>query len=452
MRKLVGLAIAMLVVFSSGALGNIADAQDYLPPAPMQSWLKSTEHQGVVAPGTRITMRNWRQYKQFMPLGMQDLFEGKYFWKMPADVDIKVRETKIYPLPADYQAASEKFGNQTRVIHRTNGHNDVEGYVAGRPFPRPAEPDKGYKILANVWYSYVPHLYVNAPGNMGTSCTQDRFGNIACNRIVFVYRQLAYNTDPGIPREMPAAGDIWYSEWVMIEEPEQSKYTTNLLLFHKDNELAQDSYVFVPALRRSLRLAVTARCAPIAGSDFVQDDYNPKGFNGGLALFDAKYLGTRGILTLANDYANVTGDFPHNWAMPLGWPAPSWGAYELRNVDIIDVRRIPSQRPGYCYGSRMMYVDQAYTYSDWNELYDGNLQLWKIFGGGAAHVVDVPRVGRVVTNAVVSGGWDIQNDHASYFSSIDKAGHEPLFNQLAPKEYQDISRYCTPAGLMQILR
>src|SRR6185312_6665358 len=162
---------------------------------------------------------------------------GKYFWKMPADVDIKVRETKIYPLPADYQAASEKLGNQTRVIHRTNGHNDVEGYVAGRPFPRPAEPDKGYKILANVWYSYVPHLYVNAPGNMAISCTQDRFGNVSCTKIIFVYRQLAYNTDPGIPRNAEHGGDVWYSEWLMLEEPEQSKYTANLLLFHKDNQL-----------------------------------------------------------------------------------------------------------------------------------------------------------------------------------------------------------------------
>jgi hypothetical protein len=349
-------------------------------------------------------------------------------------------------------AASEKYGSQTRVVHLANGHNDVAGYVAGRPFPDPSEPDKGYKILANLWYAYVPHLAVSGPGNMTTSCTQDRFGNVSCTRIILVYRQLAYNTDPGIPRNAEEQDDIWFSEWLMLEEPEQSKYTANLLLFHKDNQLPQDSYVFVPALRRSLRLAVTARCAPVAGSDFVQDDYNTKGFNGGLALFDSKYLGTRKILALANDYANVTGDFPNNWAMPLGWPKPSWGAFELRDVDLVDIRRVPSERAGYCYGSRIIYVDQAYTFSDWTEIYDQNLELWKIFGGGAAHVVDVPAIGRVVTNAAVSGGWDVQNDHASYLSTIDKAGHEGLFNQNAPKEYQDFSRYCTPGGLMQILQ
>ena len=40
--------------------------------------------------GTKITTANWQQYKQFMPLGMQKLFEGEYYWKMPADVEMDV--------------------------------------------------------------------------------------------------------------------------------------------------------------------------------------------------------------------------------------------------------------------------------------------------------------------------------------------------------------------------
>jgi Protein of unknown function (DUF1329) len=266
-----------------------------------------------------------------------------------------------------------------------------------------------------------------------------------------VYRQVGYNTDPGVLRDEPKAGDVWFTEWLMIEEPEESKYTANLLVFHKNNELQQDSYVFVPALRRSLRLSVSARCAPVAGSDYVQDDYKTTGFNGGLALFDAKYLGTRKILALANDYQSVTGDFPNNWDMPLGWAKPSWGDFELRTTDIIDVRRVPSEQPGYCYGSRIMYVDQVYTYSDWTEIYDSNLQLWKVISA-TGHVVEVPQIGPVVTNSDVSAVWDVQNDHASYFSSIDKAGHDALFNQDAPGDYQDFSRYSTAAGLMQIMR
>jgi Protein of unknown function (DUF1329) len=171
---------AMLVALAMWVCNGVARAQDYSPPAPMQEWLNATDHQGSLQPGTTITAQNWQQYKDFMPLAMQDFFEGKFFWKMPADIQMNVRETKIYPLPKGYTEATERYGGQTRVIHLPDGHNDVQGYVAGRPFPNPQEPDKGYKILANVWFAYLPHLYVNTPQNMASSCSQDRFNNISC--------------------------------------------------------------------------------------------------------------------------------------------------------------------------------------------------------------------------------------------------------------------------------
>ncbi len=34
--------------------------------------------------------------------------------------------------------------------------------------------------------------------------------------------------------------------------------------------------------------------------------------------------------------------------MPVGWPKTPWGAWQSRDVDIIDVRRVPSTRSGYC--------------------------------------------------------------------------------------------------------
>jgi hypothetical protein len=34
-------------------------------------------------------MQNWQNYRQFMPDEMAALFDGKYFWKMPADVSMR---------------------------------------------------------------------------------------------------------------------------------------------------------------------------------------------------------------------------------------------------------------------------------------------------------------------------------------------------------------------------
>lgn len=425
--------------------------QSYDPPAPMQDWVKATSSQGTLAPGTVINQSNWQQYREFMPYGMQTLFEGRYFWKMPPDVSMTVGPTKVLPLPKGYIEASEKYGSQTSVGSTPAGHHFVQGYVAGEPFPNPQDPDKGYKLLADVWFAYVPSLFAQPFDHPGISCSQDRFGSIACTKLVWIYRQVGYNTDPGVPMNLPQAGDAWFTEWFMVTEPEQSKYTTNLTVFRKDPEKPEDDYVFVPALRRSLRLSVSARCAPAAGSDFVLDDYKTVGFNGGLALFNANYLGRRKLVSLVDDYSTETGKFPQDWDMPLGFPKPNWGKWQARDVDIIDVRRIPSEAAGYCYGSRIMYVDSNFHYATWIDIYDANLQLWKIFWLGP-RAADVPGVGHVTTNAVAGSVWDVQNDHMTFLSTIDDKGFGTLFNSDAPPEYHDYVKYSSPGGLMQIMR
>src|SRR5258708_33901523 len=47
--------------------------------------------------GTAITTSNWGSYRQYMPDGMIALFEGKYFWKMPADVRMEIGPTVLHP-------------------------------------------------------------------------------------------------------------------------------------------------------------------------------------------------------------------------------------------------------------------------------------------------------------------------------------------------------------------
>jgi hypothetical protein len=100
---------------------------------------------------TKITMQNWQQYRQFMPDGMIALFEGKYFWKMPSDVEMNIGPTRAFAAPPGYVAATEKYGRQTGAVVLPDGRHDLLNYVGGLPFPDPAEPYMGWKILANDW-------------------------------------------------------------------------------------------------------------------------------------------------------------------------------------------------------------------------------------------------------------------------------------------------------------
>ena len=403
-----------------------------------------------IPPGTVITMQNWQNYKDFMPEGMVTLFAGASFWKMPDVVRIEVGPTVIHPLPKGFLEATEKYGRQTKVVTSADGVHNLVDYVAGQPFPDPSEPLKGWKILANVWFRYLPHLIVGTPENMGVSCTEDRFGSIACSKSIIVERRLMHNTDPGIPVDDPRMQGTEYSEWNMVEVPEQLKYSARLTIFFADLTQPQDVYSFRPDLRRSFRLSAANRCGPIGNSDYTEDDVR-FGFNGNITRFEAQFLRDQKILALINR-GSTGASYPADYDMPLGWPKTNWGKWELRDVSVIDVRRLPAFASGYCYGKRIMYVDRYTNIPLWEDLYDTKMQLWKV-NLLLPRAREVPGLGiQESTGSNINLMWDVQNSHASFFSTQDGPGKDWLINEQVPIEYQDVTRFSTPGGLNQIMR
>jgi hypothetical protein len=410
--------------------------------------------QDTIPPGTKITMQNWQQYQQFMPDGLAKMFAGQFFWKLPGDVEIDIGPTVNIPEPPTYIAATEKYGQQVQVVHLPDGHLDVRNYVGGEPFPNPQEPDRGYKVLANLWYSYRPHLNVTDFKHPVRDCIVDRFSNMSCESIDIVYRQEGYNTDPGV--SVFESDKVWYSEWLMVEAPEQAKYTAQLTLFYKDNQVWQDEFVFVPSLRRSLRLSSAARCSPLLGSDLAQDDAQVSGFNGGIAFFNATYLERKKIIALtgAYNYLAVGHDFPKNFYQPLMFTPPSMGQWQVRDVDVLDIRRVPSESRGYCYGKRILYIDTYYHTGHWDDLYDANMKLWKVALLAVPDAAKVPGVPGGVAPGLDGFFtlWDVQNDHLTVITGLNEKGEGYFVNSDAPKEYQNMAKYASPGGLSQIMK
>jgi hypothetical protein len=408
-----------------------------------------------VSPGAVITKANWQQYKDCFSDGVQAFWQGTYFWKMPDDVEIRVGKQHTWTLPKPFIEASEKYGGQTRLVKQSDGRYKLENYVAGYPFPNPSGPDKGTEIAANITYRLQGYLVAVAQelGNAGSFNTKDRFGNYNTEVVDAIYRQLAYNwqSDQGVPRVDPLANGAWYSEYLSVDEPEQSRYTADLTLFWQDNLKDEDDYVFLPALRRSLRLSSSARCAPVLGSDFVKDDQRV-GWNGGVGKFEGNWLRDQKLLTLYEMNGKAAGTFPGEYDGILGWPKPSWGEWETRDAYVVDIHRIRSLAPGYCYGRRIDYVDKQYYGNLAEDLYDSNNKLWKVvWTAGTPAQLDnygeQPGIGGIVENY-----WDVQNDHVSYITSFNPSGAEELWDKQVPKRYDDVTRYSTPGGLQQVLR
>jgi Protein of unknown function (DUF1329) len=412
------------------------------------SWAAETNDSGAradgdpipsIAPGTVITMANWQKYRDFMPEGMITLFEGNYFWKMPADIQIEIAPTVIHPLPKNYLAATEKYASQVKIVERPDGGLTVQGYMGGRPFPNPQEPHKGWKVLLNLWYRYTPSLLVDehAPG-----CSINQVGSLRCQVADLVYRQLSYETDDGIPTGMPAQDAIFATEWFMMVEPEDLKYTTTLVISYADLARPEDYYAYVPALRRYQQVSSAGRCGENSGTDFTSEDLR-SGFDSNLTEIQADYVARRKMIAYV-DSSPPDKPFPEGFFMPLAWPKPSWAKWQVRDVDVVNIKKIPSKASGYCYGNRVLYADAHFSGPLWEELYDSHMKLWKIYEV-APQLVDVPGIGRQnVPGGDMEEIWDLQNNHATFAAENTKS---LAANENAPAKFHDLPRYTTPAGL-----
>jgi hypothetical protein len=400
----------------------------------------------TIPPGTAITMANWQNFKQFMPDGMVALFEGTYSWKMPADVRMEIGPTVIHPLPKNYVEATEKYSSQVKLIELPGGGLTLTGYHGGIPFPNPIDPHRGWKVLANVWYRYQPHLLVDT---YGYGCSMSSGGTINCQTYKAVKHQFSYSTDPGVDADHTGDNEKYFTEWYMTIEPEQDKYTTELTVNYADLARPEELYVFLPSLRRYQALSTRARCSPSQGMDFTPEDFH-NGFDSNMTELAVDYVGHRKILTLV-DATPPQAAFPDGYDMPLGWPTPSWGKWQVRDADVISMQKIPSKASGYCYGKRVMYADSHFYNALWEDLYDPEMRLWKIEAVFPA-ATDVPGIGPVNTAASdVEEMWDIRNNHAS-IGAEPSPGRPFYVNEQAPKEYSDLPRYTTPGGLNMIQR
>lgn len=402
--------------------------------------------------GTVISAQNWEQYKQYMPEGMQLLFSGQSPWKFPSSLQITIGPQHHYEPSKVYEEDTEKYAQNVRIVDRPDGSHSITGYVAGCPFPKPSGPLAGYKILIDEWFRYIPWITCTSPNGV-QAFAEDRFGNTAFESDVEVFRHLDFISDADMPKTDPDSRGVYLSEWFSSLLPEQSRYTTDLTLYYDDFTKDEDEFLFIPGMRRSLRLSSAARCAPLLGSDWLQDDLR-LGYNGGVVRFDAKLVREQKIITLTYADTKAVADL-NNYYLGIYWPKPAL-QFEVRPVYVVDVERVPSQRAGYCYSKRRMYIDKDSYIAYWTDLYDMSGKFWKAYY--AFHIArPVPNEGlQAETGEYITGIYDMQNVHLSWGVNVDKQG-DPIHDNKECQNYNgshftDVNRYSSPSGLNDIMR
>jgi Protein of unknown function (DUF1329) len=450
--------VGMVLVAALALLAGPAAAQDLNTFSDkLIAEFNPADSSETIPVGTKITPANWQKYRKFMSISLQALLSGKYYWKFGPNDYIEVGPTIPTVLATKYVQDTEKYSGQAKLVKLASGAYEIRNYAAGTPFPRPSGPDMAGQLLYDLYYTYIPSIY----SSYYDVALIDRYGSMVQNSSVQIFFKLSHVSDVGEPITNPQANGIYLAINDEVLSPEQSKYTTALALYPDDPQRVPELYVFLPSLRRSLRLSSAARCSPLQGTDWTNDDQRG-GFSGIPNWFIPRYLGEKKMLFMvhspwqsqAKEGKKFVGAFTYTGSV-VGWPLPEQTKMELRDVYVIDLIPTANLGKGYCYSHRVLYLDKDLAYTaDQVDTWDRNDKLWKLQFIPRGPTTAIPANLNGQKDFVMpSGGelgvlYDVQGVHAS----VAWPGSPPTLNSVVPKEFHDVSLYALPSGLSQIMK
>ena len=282
MRKGIGLALVMLTVGMAPGRSVLAD----------------------VSPGDKINASNADKAKDMLSPGL--------LWCVKRGFPITVTETKSVEWPKAYKEATEKYAPQVKLS--ADGLS-LQNYVAGQPFPNitPKDPQFAIKVMWNYDYGYVNGVddtdLRNFDADTG-SIPQDGPMTVERHFLLDHFRRLFWNArlyvDPKPEKPNPSGYRAQQGLYPILE-PFDLKGVGALGNRYIDSAKQDDSWLYLPSLRRVRRLSTAQRSDALFGQDTDVDSYY--GYAGQVSWMDWKYLGEKEVLATVHAQSTLSSHF-----------------------------------------------------------------------------------------------------------------------------------------------
>jgi len=316
-----------------------------------------------VAPGDKITDQNIDKVKDLISPGME--------WVIKHGWPLTITETKRIEFPQAYKEATEKYSGQVKLT--ADGLN-VLNYVAGLPFPNvdPKDPQIAMKIMWNWGYTYLTTDDVDLRNFDADTGSIADHGPLTVERHFLLdhFRRLFWTgrlyVDPKPDKPNPNGYRAQQGLYPILE-PFDLKGVGALGNRYTSSEKQDDSWLYLPSLRRVRRLSTAQRSDALFGQDTDVDSYY--GYSGHVAWMDFKFLGERDLLSCYH-----AEHYPVKWHDKVDWAFDE--KWEKRRVYVIEGI---SKLPQYAYGKRVIFVDKEAWVIPFSDIYDRSGELWKIW-------------------------------------------------------------------------
>jgi len=354
-----------------------------------------------LAPGGVVTHASREQARALLP---EDLFP--FVAEAFPELEMRVVESADYTPHAKYVEATVKYACQPALDEKGN----LLHYTAGQPFPysewakeatrhacdlSPDDPQLGLKLAWNVNYRWQGGSGLNLPhwgfSNMRNSGKETwRVAEGEYRRTYFSARAdllpAAHELEPGT--------DVEWAEFFDVKTPFDLRGTMFLLYRYVTSGKEDDTWAYIPALRRVRRIAATQKSDSLLGTEFALEDFY--GFSG--YVWEQTWE-ARGERTLLVPLASVRSCFPSNlgddertrvsgmsrlgtteeWKTcrfgPYGALAFAGESFERRTV--VELDDVP-RRPGHPYSRKKLWYDKETLAPVYAMMFDRSGKPYKI--------------------------------------------------------------------------
>ena len=344
------------------------------PPA------RAAEDTGTGAPafkeGDVITFDQLESLRPFLPKEVWANRDFFFFEGMKLEIGPSFAD---YSPATVYQDATKQFAGQPKL----GPDGSLENYVAGQPFAMDqidckGDPQAGLKTIWNFHYRWSPPSGLSSfyysywdRGEELPLYYEGTGGGVALSR----------RPEPALLAE---GGDMFRGETrknaggAEVTAPFDARGIMLLTYRYKESDKPldqarnDDTWVYVPTLRRVRRISTAQRTDAISGTDFTLDDLFS--FNGVVPQYEWACIGEQDILAPFN--TKVKG-YPLVKDQNFGPYGLSFAndRWELRRA--ILVRMVPRNKE-HPYSRKDIYIDKQTLQPLYSFAYDQKEELWKI--------------------------------------------------------------------------
>ena len=232
-----------------------------------------------------------------------------------------------------------------------------------------------------------------------------------CNFYYMYFANRMYDS-PKPTYETP--GGLFKAMVAHYTDPLSMKDTILLTYRFMDTRKSDETFIYLPTLRRCLRGEAGQRSTPVSGSIQAPDDFYM--FDGRTHDFKYELVGEQKVLGIADSNFRVAeAKKQHAEGVEVPFPRENW---EVRDVYVIDI--IPKD-PKYPQSRKRIYMDKENFGIYYATAYDRAGKMWKVW---MAHYMKYPQSGGETIPASITGvlGMDIQ------FGMATSAAFEPHTN------------------------